>query len=131
MASNSGAIMLVPTLFVMNIKELVNLNSTNTGHVLGAAMFMIEIAGVRILYTGDFSRQEDRHLMAAGSPLILTRILSCNISCAFFSIEMPTYTADIVIVESTYGVQVHEPRIERETRFTSTVPLYLLCLLSC
>jgi cleavage and polyadenylation specificity factor subunit 3 len=41
--------------------------SSSPGHVLGAAMFMIEIAGVRILYTGDFSRQEDRHLMAAGA----------------------------------------------------------------
>ncbi|KAK3748848.1 hypothetical protein QZH41_018735, partial [Actinostola sp. cb2023] len=29
----------------------------HAGHVLGAAMFMIEIAGVKILYTGDFSRQ--------------------------------------------------------------------------
>lgn len=29
----------------------------NAGHVLGAAMFMVEIAGVRVLYTGDFSRQ--------------------------------------------------------------------------
>ncbi|KAJ8298579.1 hypothetical protein KUTeg_022639 [Tegillarca granosa] len=38
------------------------------GHVLGAAMFMIEIAGVKVLYTGDFSRQEDRHLMAAEIP---------------------------------------------------------------
>ena len=27
----------------------------NAGHVLGAAMFMLEIAGVTILYTGDFS----------------------------------------------------------------------------
>lgn len=35
----------------------------NAGHVLGAAMFFIEIAGVKILYTGDFSREEDRHLM--------------------------------------------------------------------
>jgi cleavage and polyadenylation specificity factor subunit 3 len=34
----------------------------NAGHVLGAAMFMLEIAGVKILYTGDFSREEDRHL---------------------------------------------------------------------
>ena len=32
----------------------------NAGHVLGAAMFMIEIAGVKILYTGDFSCEEDR-----------------------------------------------------------------------
>jgi cleavage and polyadenylation specificity factor subunit 3 len=36
----------------------------NAGHVLGAAMFFIEIAGVKILYTGDYSRREDRHLMA-------------------------------------------------------------------
>ena len=35
----------------------------NAGHVLGAAMFQIEVAGVRVLYTGDFSREEDRHLM--------------------------------------------------------------------
>lgn len=26
----------------------------NAGHVLGAAMVLIEIAGVRILYTGDY-----------------------------------------------------------------------------
>jgi len=72
----------------------------NAGHVLGAAMFMVEIAGVRILYTGDFSRQEDRHLMAA---------------------ETPVVKPDILIVESTYGVQIHEPRKERETRFTTFV----------
>lgn len=38
------------------------------GHVLGAAMFMVEIAGVKVLYTGDFSREEDRHLCAAEIP---------------------------------------------------------------
>ena len=27
----------------------------NAGHVIGAAMFLIEIDGVKILYTGDFS----------------------------------------------------------------------------
>ncbi|KAN0037751.1 hypothetical protein ACTFIV_003106 [Dictyostelium citrinum] len=72
----------------------------NAGHVLGAAMFMIEIAGVKILYTGDFSRQEDRHLMGA---------------------ETPPVKVDVLIIESTYGVQVHEPRLEREKRFTSSV----------
>ena len=40
------------------------------------------------------------------------------------SLETPAYTADIVIVESTYGVQIHEPRIERETRFTSTARIH-------
>ena len=47
----------------------------HAGHVLGAAMFMIEIAGVKILYTGDFSRQEDRHLMAAEIPSVKPDVL--------------------------------------------------------
>lgn len=72
----------------------------NAGHVLGAAMFMIEIANVRILYTGDYSRQEDRHLMAA---------------------EIPDMKPDILIVEATYGVQSLGSVIEREKRFTSIV----------
>lgn len=52
----------------------------NAGHVLGAAMFMIDIAGVRILYTGDFSRQEDRHLMAGINPLLFVLSLSLSFS---------------------------------------------------
>jgi len=72
----------------------------NAGHVLGAAMFMLEIAGVKILYTGDFSREEDRHLMSA---------------------EIPTMRPDVLIVESTYGTHIHEKREDRESRFTGTV----------
>ena len=78
----------------------------NAGHVLGAAMFMIEIAGVKVLYTGDFSRQEDRHLMSA---------------------EIPAIRPDILIIESTYGTHIHEKREEREARFTGVVSY--LCLL--
>jgi len=55
----------------------------NAGHVLGAAMFLVEIAGVRILYTGDYSREEDRHLHPA---------------------EVPNFPVDVLIIESTYGV---------------------------
>ncbi|KAJ3392240.1 Cleavage and polyadenylation specificity factor subunit 3-I, partial [Chytriomyces hyalinus] len=73
----------------------------NAGHVLGAAMFLIEIAGVRVLYTGDYSREEDRHLMAAERP--------------------PNITPEVLISESTYGVQTHQSRVERETQFTKTV----------
>ena len=47
----------------------------HAGHVLGAAMVMMEIAGVKILYTGDFSRVEDRHLMAAEIPSIAPDLL--------------------------------------------------------
>uniref|UniRef100_T1HZV1 Uncharacterized protein n=2 Tax=Rhodnius prolixus TaxID=13249 RepID=T1HZV1_RHOPR len=72
----------------------------NAGHVLGAAMFMLEISGVKLLYTGDFSRQEDRHLMAA---------------------EIPSIRPDILITEATYGTHIHEKREEREARFTTLV----------
>ncbi|CAA0841512.1 Cleavage and polyadenylation specificity factor subunit 3-I [Striga hermonthica] len=70
------------------------------GHVLGAAMFMVDIAGVRVLYTGDYSREEDRHLRAA---------------------ELPPFSPDICIIESTYGVQNHQPRHVREKLFTDVV----------
>ena len=53
-----------------------------------------------MLYTGDFSRQEDRHLMVA---------------------EIPQIKPDILMVEATYGVSIHEPRESRETRFTKSV----------
>ena len=65
-------------------------------------MFLIEIAGVRILYTGDYSREEDRHLMIAEKP----------------PGDKPV---DVMICEATYGVQNHMPRLEREKRFTGLV----------
>lgn len=75
---------------VVNFHEVVHYKGIkfcayNAGHVLGAAMFVIEIAGVRILYTGDYSRREDRHLMSA---------------------EMPDQAIDVLVVEATYGIQV-------------------------
>lgn len=72
----------------------------HAGHVLGAAMFAIEIGGVKILYTGDYSREEDRHLMAA---------------------EMPHFIPHILITESTYGTKLHDKREDREARFTSVI----------
>jgi cleavage and polyadenylation specificity factor subunit 3 len=70
------------------------------GHVLGAAMFLIEIDGLKILYTGDYSREEDRHLKPA---------------------EVPDCEVDVLIVESTYGVQKHDSRETRESTFTKYV----------
>lgn len=75
-------------------------HALNAGHVLGAAMFLLEIGGRTLLYTGDYSMEDDRHLMAA---------------------EVPSVKPDVLMVESTYGVQVHASRAEREARFTSTV----------
>ena len=63
-------------------------------------MHIFFFLGVRVLYTGDFSREEDRHLMGA---------------------EMPSVRPDVLIVESTYGTKIHEKREDRENRFTSTI----------
>lgn len=72
----------------------------NAGHVLGAAMFMMDLAGMKALYTGDFSRVPDRHLLGA---------------------EVPPFSPDILIVESTNGIRELESREERELTFTSKV----------
>mmetsp|Transcript_14155 Transcript_14155/g.20910 ORF Transcript_14155/g.20910 Transcript_14155/m.20910 type:complete len:730 (-) Transcript_14155:23-2212(-) len=72
----------------------------NAGHVLGASMYWLEIGGRSLLYTGDYSMEDDRHLMAA---------------------EIPPKRPDVLMVESTYGVQVHASTKERESRFTGTI----------
>jgi cleavage and polyadenylation specificity factor subunit 3 len=35
--------------------------------------------------------------------------------------EIPPNVPHILMVEATYGVQVHEPQAEREARFTSVI----------
>ncbi|KAL6127924.1 hypothetical protein ACLB2K_071285 [Fragaria x ananassa] len=64
------------------------------------AMFMVDIAGVSVLYTGDYSCEGDRHLRAA---------------------ETPHFSPYVCIIESTYGVQHHQPRNIREKRFTEAI----------
>ena len=78
----------------------------NAGHVLGAAMFMVEIDGVRVLYTGDYSRHEDRHLEMAELPR---------------DSQNEVISPDILIVESTYGTQNNPSRQERESLFAKYV----------
>ncbi|GAA5947956.1 hypothetical protein JCM3765_007045 [Sporobolomyces pararoseus] len=80
----------------------VRFTSFAAGHVLGACMFLIEVAGARVLYTGDYSTEEDRHLVPA---------------------KVPDWerNPDVMICESTYGVQSHEPRLEKETQFTNLI----------
>lgn len=72
----------------------------HAGHVLGAAMYLIEIAGVTVMFTGDYSREEDRHLNQA---------------------EVPKQRPDILITESTYGTGIHQARPEKENRLTSLI----------
>ncbi|CEP64208.1 cleavage polyadenylation factor subunit YSH1 LALA0_S10e04940g [Lachancea lanzarotensis] len=72
----------------------------HAGHVLGAAMFQVEIAGLKTLFTGDYSREIDRHLNSA---------------------EVPPSSSDILIVESTFGTATHEPRVSREKKLTQLI----------
>ena len=66
------------------------------GHIVGAAMFVIEVDGVKVLYTGDYSCEEDRYIMQA---------------------EIPQTNVDVLISESTFGTSVHENRNIREQQF--------------
>lgn len=72
----------------------------HAGHVLGAAMFFIEMGGLKILFTGDYSREEDRHLSSA---------------------EVPGKRPDLLITESTFGTATHIPRLEREHKLTKMI----------
>ncbi|KAF7376564.1 hypothetical protein MSAN_00072700 [Mycena sanguinolenta] len=78
----------------------VSFTAYHAGHVLGACMFLVDIAGLKVLYTGDYSREEDRHLVPA---------------------ELPPIRPDVLIVESTFGVHTLESRFEKEQRFTALV----------
>ncbi|KAI9845895.1 MAG: endoribonuclease ysh1 [Sclerophora amabilis] len=71
------------------------------GHVLGAAMFLIEIAGLKILFTGDYSREEDRHLIPAEVPKGIK--------------------IDVLITESTFGIASSIPRAEKETALMKSI----------
>ena len=71
------------------------------GHVLGAAMFLIEIAGLNIFFTGDYSRELDRHLVSAEAP--------------------KGVKIDVLITESTYGIASHVPRLEREQALMKSI----------
>ncbi|KAJ2925264.1 hypothetical protein H1R20_g11855, partial [Candolleomyces eurysporus] len=84
----------------INVCPGVSFTAFHAGHVLGACMFLIEIAGLKVLYTGDYSREEDRHLVKA---------------------ELPPVRPDVLIVESTFGVHSLEGREEKEGRFTGLV----------
>lgn len=64
-------------------------------------MFVIEIAGLKILFTGDYSREIDRHLISAEIPKGIK--------------------IDVLITESTYGIASHIPRTERETALMKSI----------
>jgi len=64
-------------------------------------MFLIEIAGLKLLFTGDYSRENDRHLIPAEVP--------------------KDVKIDVLITESTFGISSHIPRLEREAALMKSI----------
>lgn len=89
----------------VNVTGGIRFTPYHAGHVLGACMFFIEMGGLKILYTGDYSREEDRHLVQG---------------------EVPPVKPDVLICESTYGTRSHGPRLEKEQQFTNLIHKVLL-----
>ncbi|KAF9522663.1 beta-lactamase-like protein [Crepidotus variabilis] len=100
MTKSLAAIIPVSVHQLITVCPGVSFTPYHAGHVLGACMFLIDIYGLKILYTGDYSREEDRHLVKA---------------------ELPPVRPDVLIVESTFGTQTLEGREEKEQRFTNLV----------
>ncbi|CAA9989766.1 cleavage and polyadenylation specificity factor, putative [Plasmodium knowlesi strain H] len=80
--------------------EDVKFTAYRAGHVIGACMFLVEINNIRFLYTGDYSREVDRHIPIA---------------------EIPTIDVHVLICEGTYGIRVHDDRKKREVRFLNMI----------
>ena len=76
----------------------------HAGHVLGAAMFSVECDGIKTLYTGDYSRLDDRHLIPA---------------------ELPPFQPDLLIIESTCGSKLVGSQVNRERKLVKFVQTVL------
>ena len=70
------------------------------GHVLGACMFLIDVNGNRVTYTGDCNTIIDRHLSGA---------------------YMPKIYPDILMTETTYGDKIRQTKRIREREFIKKI----------
>jgi integrator complex subunit 11 len=82
------------------IGEDIKIKAYYAGHVLGAAMFHVQVGQESVLYTGDYNMTPDRHLGGA----IIDR---CQ--------------PDVLITESTYATVVRDSKRARERDFLKQV----------
>ena len=90
---------------VINLHETVvckdiKIKAFYAGHVLGASMFLIEYKGIKVVYTGDFNSNADRHL----GPAWIEKI-----------------HPDLLISESTYATTIRDSKRARERDFLKEV----------
>jgi integrator complex subunit 11 len=84
----------------VRVSHNIQVTAFYAGHVIGALMYLIEINGKRVFFTGDFNFTPDRHLGAAKPPRIYT---------------------DVVISESTYSDVVMDSKKLRERQLIEQV----------
>ncbi|KKY28684.1 putative cleavage and polyadenylation specifity 73 kda [Phaeomoniella chlamydospora] len=103
-ADHNATLPLIETIdfYTTHTVSSVRITPYPAGHVLGAAMFLINIAGLNIFFTGDYSREPDRHLVSAAVPQNVGKI-------------------DVLISESTFGISNAPPRAEREAALLKSV----------
>lgn len=70
------------------------------GHVIGAAMFYVQVGDQSVVYTGDFSTTSDQHLATA---------------------SIDTLRPDLMITESTYGSVIRDCRKSKEREFLQSI----------
>ena len=82
------------------IGEDIRVKAYYAGHVLGAAMFHVQVGQESVLYTGDYNMTPDRHLGGA-------IIDKCQ--------------PDVLITESTYAATIRDSKRARERDFLKQV----------
>ncbi|RWS15425.1 cleavage and polyadenylation specificity factor-like protein [Dinothrombium tinctorium] len=80
----------------IEVDDELSLKAYYAGHVLGAAMFKVEVNGQSVVYTGDYNMTPDRHLGAAW-------IDKCR--------------PELLISESTYATTIRDSKRCRERDF--------------
>ena len=81
-------------------KNEIKITCFYAGHVLGACMFLIDVNGNRVAYTGDCNTIIDRHLSGA---------------------YMPKIHPDVLMIETTYGDKVRQTKRIREREFLKKI----------
>jgi len=90
---------------VINLHQTIEANGMKikcyyAGHVLGACMFLIEYKNLKVVYTGDFNSNADRHLGAAWIEKV---------------------RPDALITETTYADTLRDSKRTRERDFLKQV----------
>lgn len=82
------------------VNPRLSIKALHAGHVVGAAMFLVQVGEDSILYTGDFNMTPDRHLGAA---------------------RVEKFRPTLLITETTYATTVRKSRRAREREFLQQV----------